>query len=61
MARWWKDRDKIFHIPPQEPPRHHDHDAPKDQGLSGEDSGDIADEDVDELDDVEPPDRSVDQ
>ena len=58
MAKWWKDRDDWFPGKPVEPPRH-DPD-PDDSQIPTEDIGD-ADNELDELDDVELPDRGVDQ
>jgi hypothetical protein len=58
-AKWWKDRDKSLPVPTSDPLTHHD-DEEQQQELPGEDIGDIADDDPDELDDVELPDRGAD-
>lgn len=57
-AKWWKDRDKWMPVPVPNPPRHHDTDE-SEPDLPGEDIGDVADDDSDEFDDVEPPDRGL--
>ena len=60
MVKWWKDRDKwIPGEPDNNPPRHND-DSEEEQDLPGEDLGDVADDDSDNFDDVELPDRGLD-
>ncbi len=61
MAKWWKDRDKalpreIIKIPPQ--PSREQHEP---EEFNVEDIGNIADEYSDEVDDVELPDRGIDE
>jgi hypothetical protein len=60
MAKWWKDRDDWMPGSPLERPRH-DRDSEDDSQIPTEDIGDVDDESSDEPDDVELPDRGVDQ
>lgn len=59
-AKWWKDRDNwvpehLIKIPPG-----HTHETEEERQSPTEDIGEVADDDSDEFDDVEPPDRGPD-
>ena len=55
---WWKDRDKWMPGVGNQPAPHRETDD--DADLPHEDIGDVANDDSDELDDVELPDRGAD-
>ena len=59
MAKWWKDRDDWLPGNPAELPRH-DPDSDDDSQIPTEDIGDVDDE-LEEFDDVDLPDRGIDQ
>lgn len=60
MVKWWKDRDKWIPRWPGSNPTPNDQGEEEEEDLPGEDIGDIADDDFDEVDDTEPPDRGPD-
>lgn len=60
MVKWWKDRDKWIPRWPYSTPPSNDRSENEEPSRPGEDIGDIADDDFDELDDTELPDRGPD-
>lgn len=59
MAKWWKDRDKWLPGKPAEPSRH-DRDGDDHSPVPTEDIGPVDVDESDEFDDVELPDRGID-
>ena len=60
MANWWKDRDKWMPRWPYTNPPSKDQSEDEEPSRPGEDVGDVAHDDYDELDDRELPDRGPD-